>query len=59
MGRRSARNCPFCFTEALEMNDLPCPQETDGVGHFRHVLDHPQDVVVSAPGFLFRSEVFE
>ena len=39
------------FPEPLEMDDLPLPQETDGITHIV-VLDHAQDVVVGGAGLL-------
>ena len=56
---KSAPCCTFCFTETLEMNNLPCPQETDRVGHFWHVFDDAEDVVVGGTGFLFGRQIFE
>ena len=41
------------FSEALEMDDLPLPQELDHVVHIR-VIGQPQDVVVRYPCFLLR-----
>ena len=39
------------FTESLEMNDLPFPEEADGIAHVRF-LHQTQDVVVGGAGFL-------
>ena len=39
------------FTESLEMNDLPFPEEADGIAHIR-LLHQTQDVVVGGAGFL-------
>ena len=44
------------FSEALEMDDLAFPQETDGIADFR-ILDHAQDVVVRGAGLLFGREI--
>ena len=43
---------PKSFTEALEMDDLPSPQEADDVVHVR-VVAETEDVVVGDPGLLF------
>ena len=40
------------FAEALEMDDLPLPQELDGVPHVG-VVGETKDVVVGHPSFLF------
>lgn len=40
------------------MNDFPHSQKTNGIADFR-VFYHPQNIVVSASGFLFGSKVFE
>ena len=40
------------FTEALEMDDLPLPQELDGIPHVG-VVGETKDVVVGHPSFLF------
>ena len=40
-----------CIAEALEMDDLPLPQETDGVVHIR-VVGQPQNVVIGEAGLL-------
>ena len=39
------------FTESLEMNDLPFPEEADGIAHIR-LLHQTQNVVVGGAGFL-------
>ena len=41
------------FSEALEVDDFPFPQELDHVVHIR-VIGQPQDVVVRYPCFLLR-----
>lgn len=41
------------LAEALEVDDLPLPQELDHVVHIR-VIGQPQDVVVRYPCFLLR-----
>ena len=47
------------FPKPLEVNHFPRPQETDGIGHFRHVFHHPQNVVVSGTRFLLGGQVFK
>lgn len=49
---------PQGLSKTLEMHDFPCPQISDRIADFRIFYD-TEDVVVSAPGFLFCSEVFE
>lgn len=49
---------PEGFTEPLEVDDLPLPEEADGVTDFR-IVDGAQNVVVGGAGFLFRSQVFK
>jgi hypothetical protein len=39
------------FTEPLEMDDLPFPEEADGIAHIR-LLYQAQDIVVGGAGFL-------
>ena len=41
------------FTETLEMDDFPFPEEFDGIGHFGDIFHQPQDVIVGGAGFLF------
>ena len=41
------------FAEALVMNNLSCTKEFDGVCDLRNIPDYPQNIVISAPGFLF------
>ena len=55
---RNFRNCILRFpeqlgrfSEALEVDDLPFPQELDHVVHVR-VVRQPQDVVIGYPCFL-------
>ena len=40
------------FTETLEMSHFPLSEEADRIADFR-VFDDAEDVIVSAPGFLF------
>ena len=47
-----------CFSKTLEMDNFPCPQIADRIADFRIFYD-AEDVVVSAPGFLFGSEILE
>ena len=44
------------FTKSLEVDDLPLPQELDSVVDIG-VITKPEDIVVSGPGFLFRSQI--
>lgn len=44
-------NDPQGFAEALEVHDLPGPQETDRIADFR-IFDQTQNVVVGGAGFL-------
>ena len=46
------------FTKSLEMHDFTCPEEFNGICDFRYIPDNAQNVVIRAPGFLFRSKVF-
>lgn len=46
------------FTKSLKMNNFTCPEEFYRIGNFRHIPDNPQNVVIRASGFLFRSKVF-
>lgn len=46
------------FTETLEVDDLPFAQETDRITDFGIFYD-AENIVISAPGFLFCSQVFE
>lgn len=46
------------FAKSLEVYDFPRPEETDRIRNFR-IFDETQNIVVSGPGFLFRSKVFE
>ena len=39
------------FTEPLEMDDLPFPEEADGIAHIR-LLYQAQDIIVGGAGFL-------
>ena len=39
------------FSKALEMNDLPFPQEFDHIIYIR-IIGKPQDIVIGHPGFL-------
>ena len=43
---------PQAFAEPLVVDDLPFPQEADGVADFR-VFHQTENVVVGGPGFLF------
>ena len=43
---------PQALAEALEVDDLPLPQEADDVVHVR-VVAEPQDIVVGEAGLLF------
>lgn len=45
-------NDPQGFAEALEVHDLPGPQETDRIADFR-IFDQTQNVVVGGAGLLF------
>lgn len=45
------------FTEPLEVDDLPLPEEPDGVVHIR-VIAEPENVVISHPGFLLCGQIF-
>ena len=42
---------PEGFSEPLEMDDLPFPQEPDGIADFG-IFDHAENVVVGYTGFL-------
>lgn len=46
------------FTESLEMNDFPLPQELDG-GAYVRIIHQAQDIVISAAGLLLCGHVFE
>ena len=46
------------FTETLEMDDLPFPQEPDGIADLR-VFHHAEDIVIGDTRFLFCSKVLE
>lgn len=46
----------FRFAEALEVDNLPFPEEPDHVVHIR-VVGQPQNVVVGEPGLLFGGQV--
>lgn len=48
---------PECFAEALKMNNLSCTEEADGLDNIR-LLDKPENVVISAAGFLLCCKVF-
>lgn len=41
------------FTEPLEMDDFPCPEEFNGIIDVRIVFDQPEDIIVGRSGFLF------
>lgn len=56
-GVKALLNEPEGFTETLEMDNLSCPQEADGVRHIG-IPDCSEDVIVGRPGLLFRSHVF-
>ena len=45
-----------CFAEPLEMDDLPLPQEPDGIVDVR-VIAQAQDIVVGKAGLLLRRQV--
>lgn len=47
----SVSSCTLRFAEALEMHDLPGPQELDDVVDVR-VVGQAQDVVIGDPGLL-------
>ncbi len=49
---------PQGFTEPLEVDDLPLPQETDGIADIV-VFNHAQDVVVGGAGFLLCCQIFK
>ena len=49
---------PQGLSKALEMHNFPCPQIPDWIADFRIFYD-AENVVVSAPGFLFGSEILE
>ena len=38
------------------MNDLSCPQESDGIGDFR-IFHQAKDIVVGGAGFLFSGQI--
>lgn len=56
-GVKALLNEPEGFTETLEMDNLSCPQEADGVRHIG-IPDCSEDVIVGRPGLLFCSHVF-
>lgn len=41
------------FTEPLEMDDFPCPEEFNGMIDIRIVLNQTEDIIVGRSGFLF------
>lgn len=45
------------FAKALEMHDLPCPKEADGVDDIG-ILGNTQNIVVGGAGLLFRRQIF-
>ena len=45
-----------CFTEALEVDDLPLPQETNNIADIR-VIRQAQNVVIGHPCFLFSGHI--
>ena len=45
-------SCTLCFAKALEVDDLPLPQEADDVVHVR-IIAETQDVIVCDAGLLF------
>lgn len=45
------------FAETLEVHDLSCPQETDGINDVR-ILGNTQNIVVGGTGLLFRRQIF-
>lgn len=53
----SVSSCTLRFAEALEMDDLPCPQELDGVIYIR-VIAEPQDVIISQASLLLGGQIF-
>ena len=48
---------PFRFTETLEVDNFPLPQELDHIADIR-IVRYPQNVVVYGPRLLFGGEVF-
>ncbi len=42
---------PQPFTEPLEVNDFPCPQEADGIAYFL-IMNQAQDIIIGRTGFL-------
>lgn len=46
------------FAEPLEVNDFPCPQEADGICHFR-VFDQAQQIVIGFAGLLLCCQIFK
>lgn len=47
------------FTESLEVYHFSRPQEPDRIRNLRNIPHNPQDIVVSAPCFLFRSHALK
>ena len=48
---------PFCFAEALEVDDFPLPEEADDVIDVG-VVAEPEDVVIGDSGLLFCGHIF-
>ena len=46
------------FAEALEVHDLPLPQELDGIPHVR-VFDQPQKVIIGGPRLLLCAHILK
>ena len=51
-------NIPQGFAETLEVDDLPFPQKTDWVAHFRVFYDS-EDIVVGGAGFLLCCQILK
>lgn len=47
------------FTESLEVYHFSRPQEPDRIRNLRNIPHNPQDIVVGAPCFLFRSHALK